>query len=102
MRYAVIENNTVVNVVLADEPLAGNWMQSDEANIGWSYDGTSFIAPPEPVPTDEMQRLSRVAAYASEADPLFFKWQAGEGTKEDWEAKREEIRARYPYAGDDA
>ena len=47
-------------------------------------------------------KASRAAAYASEADPLFFKWQAGEGAKEDWEAKREEIRARYPYAGDDA
>ena len=40
---------------------------------------------------------NRQAAYTQEADPLFFKWQAGEGTKEEWEAKREEIRARYPY-----
>ena len=47
-------------------------------------------------------QAQRQAAYTVEADPLFFKWQAGEGTKEDWEAKREEIRARYPYAGDDA
>jgi hypothetical protein len=42
------------------------------------------------------------AAYTPEADPLFFKWRANEGTKEDWQAKREEIRARYPYVGDDA
>jgi len=43
-------------------------------------------------------KVSRASAYTSEADPLFFKWQAGEGTKEDWEAKREEVRSRYPYA----
>ena len=39
---------------------------------------------------------SRKAAYQTEADPLFFKWQAGEGTQEEWQAKREEIRQRYP------
>ena len=39
---------------------------------------------------------SRKAAYIAEADPLFFKWQSGEGTQEEWQAKREEIRQRYP------
>ena len=39
----------------------------------------------------------RSAAYQREADPLFFKYQRGEATKEEWEAKVEEIRARYPY-----
>jgi hypothetical protein len=47
-------------------------------------------------------QAQRQVAYTTEADPLFFKWQAGEGSKQDWEAKREEIRVRYPYAGDDA
>jgi len=42
-------------------------------------------------------RQARAAAYTSEADPLFFKYQAGEVTKEEWLAKREEIRNRYPY-----
>jgi hypothetical protein len=40
---------------------------------------------------------NRQAAYTQEADPLFFKWQAGEATKEEWEAKRAEIRQRFPY-----
>ena len=39
----------------------------------------------------------RSAAYQQEADPLFFKYQAGEVDKADWIAKRDEIRARYPY-----
>jgi hypothetical protein len=41
--------------------------------------------------------LQRNAAYIHEADPLFMYWQAGEGTKESWLAKREEIRGRFPY-----
>lgn len=42
-------------------------------------------------------QTNRASAYRTEADPLFFQYQAGEVTKEEWLAKREEIRARYPY-----
>ena len=41
--------------------------------------------------------VNRSAAYRNESDPLFFKYQAGEVTKEEWLAKREEIKDRYPY-----
>ena len=40
---------------------------------------------------------NRAAAYAAEADPLFFKSQRGEATTAEWEAKVAEIKARYPY-----
>ena len=57
-----------------------------------------YIAPlPPPPPTRGHQESLRQSAYTSEADPLFFKWQAGEATEEDWLAKRQEIRDRYPY-----
>jgi hypothetical protein len=39
---------------------------------------------------------NRRAAYIAEADPLFFKWQAGEATEAVWKAKRDEIKSRYP------
>lgn len=44
------------------------------------------------------KELRRVA-YQLEADPLFFKAQAGEDgvTLEQWEVKRQEIKDRYPY-----
>lgn len=69
------------------------------------WDGSKWVvvdlpAPPQPPeppapyqPTSEEQRL---AAYRNESDPLFFKWQRGEGTQEAWLAKIEEIKARYP------
>lgn len=56
-----------------------------------------YVAPPAHVPTKEEQEAKRQAAYTAEADPLFFKWQAGEATEEEWKAKRQEIRDRYPY-----
>jgi hypothetical protein len=43
------------------------------------------------------QEAKRQAAYTAEADPLFFKWQAGEATEAEWLAKRQEIRDRYPH-----
>jgi hypothetical protein len=48
-------------------------------------------------PAKEVQEAKRQAGYTAEADPLFFKWQAGECTEADWLAKRQEIRDRYPY-----
>ena len=56
-----------------------------------------YMPPPPPVPAREEQERNRQAAYTQEADPLFFKWQAGESTEQEWVAKREEIRSRYPY-----
>ena len=40
---------------------------------------------------------NRAAAFAAEADPLFFKAQRGEATIEEWQLKVAEIRSRYPY-----
>ena len=40
---------------------------------------------------------NRQSAYTQEADPLFFKYQRGEATEQDWLDKIEEIRARHPY-----
>ena len=38
----------------------------------------------------------RAKAYRAESDPLFFKFQRGEATKEEWLAKVSEIKSRYP------
>ena len=52
--------------------------------------------PPTP-PTQAEQEAQRQAAYTQEADPLFFKYQRGEATEQEWLDKIEEIRERYPY-----
>lgn len=38
----------------------------------------------------------RHVAYREEADPIFFKWQRGEATEQEWLDKVQEIRERYP------
>ena len=48
-------------------------------------------------PSKSIQKENRRFAYLAEADPLFFKAQRGEVLIEDWQAKIEEIKVRYPY-----
>ena len=45
MRYAIIENNIVTNIAVADKPLADNWFEAHGCNIGDVWDGESFITP---------------------------------------------------------
>lgn len=97
MKFAIIENGVVSNVVVADAPLESNWVETTQAGPGWLYQNGEFLPPPPVVPTKAEQEAKRHAAYTEEADPLYFKWQAGEGTEEEWLAKRQEIRDRYPY-----
>lgn len=57
----------------------------------------SWIDHPEPPPTREQQEINRQAAYSAEADPIAMQMLRDETTKEDWLAKIDEIKARYPY-----
>jgi hypothetical protein len=75
-QYAEIENNVVVNVIVADAEFIAtqtdkNYVLCSGGGIGWSFDGKNFIAPqpypswtldennnwqpPTPMPTDSKQ-----------------------------------------------
>ena len=56
--------------------------------------------PPEDVEARQLAAAEAVNAqrrnaYQTESDPVFFKWQRGEATKEDWLAKVQDIRERF-------
>jgi hypothetical protein len=55
------------------------------------------IKNPDPVVVKAEQEAKRQAAYQSEADPLFFKWQRGTATEAEWLDMIAEIKLRYPY-----
>lgn len=60
MKYAIVENNVVVNVAESEQPLDLTWVQSDVAKIGDIYDGTSFTTPlPDKDWAEEYYRLER-------------------------------------------
>ena len=50
MRYAIIENKQVINVIVADQDFVDancpNAIECDDVvSVGWSYDKKKFIAP---------------------------------------------------------
>ena len=53
MRYAIIENGTVVNVVVADAEIASTngWIACPDAGPGWTYANNVFTAPVVVPPT---------------------------------------------------
>lgn len=118
--YQTDREGFFVDEALADpDPLMkGNWLipggcvleppPALSANQRAKWQGGAWVVidvpqpvepdPVEPPPiTREHEEAVRRAAYANEADPLFFKWQAGEATKEEWLAKRAEVKERHPY-----
>ena len=58
MRYAIIENDVVVNIVNADYPLASNWIEDNGlAQIGGAYDG-AFNQAPEIYPSIDEYKVA--------------------------------------------
>lgn len=47
MRYAIIENGKVVNIAIADSPIANNWIETDTGLIGQMYADGVFTDPPK-------------------------------------------------------
>jgi hypothetical protein len=79
---------------------------------GDDYSGLTWLSEGKPPTEKQLQALwpevqhevaheqveqARAVAYRETSDALFFKYQAGESTKEEWEAARQEIKDAHPY-----
>jgi hypothetical protein len=104
MRAVNIDGTKVLNVIIVEDlsfPVAQGTLIEDTSSPengtaapgGW-YIGGKFYPPR---PTNEEQAEKRRVAYEKEADPLFFMMQRGEATQEQYDAKLQEIKDRYPY-----
>ena len=89
--YKAYPNAVSINGDIGAFDADGNQVQLDQAKV----DAAAVIVAQEQALATAQQ--NRATAYTGEADPLFFKAQRGEATTEEWEAKVEEIRTRYPY-----
>lgn len=78
MKHAIIEDGTVVNVVLADAQfaLSNGWVEcQDDVEIGWTYADGVFAAPvvveptPTPAPTKE-ELTAKLNALAAQIQAL--------------------------------
>jgi hypothetical protein len=92
--------------------LSSNYPDSEWTLDGDTYNGLTWLSD-SPKPTQQelddawpqvqyqQQRAEietqRRNAYTQEADPLFFSYQRGEATEQEWLDAVESIKARYPY-----
>lgn len=90
-----IDEVPMPNIVLHEE----QWNKIYDKDL-WVDLTTRTITFKDKVPTKEEQSQKRGIAYTQEADPLFFLWQRGEATKDEWLNKIQEIKDRFPYPED--
>jgi len=91
--------------------LTANYQGSTWTLNGDTYDGLTWLSDtPKPTQAEldaqwpavqQSRQQARVdqqrhAAYVAESDPLFFQWQRGEATEQQWRDKVAEIQTRYP------
>ena len=74
----------------------------------WSTNVTGVVSTVKEVADDYMtpdqiesyntkQSASRAAAYPTQSDPIFFQWQRGQKTQQDWDNAVAAVQAQYPY-----
>lgn len=72
--------------------------QSEGKMIQPNSNGFPALVEPSYSPEEVLKtaQANRKAAYIAESDPLFFKYQRGEATEQEWLNKVAEIKATFP------
>jgi len=111
-RVALVIDGTVpVNTVIiapgkaGDDTLAANpdWVEvtgmdpMPGVDNGWTYVDGAFVAPPVPAPTREDVEFARMAAYRLTSDPIFFEYQRGDKTEQEWLDAVQAVKDAHPY-----
>ena len=67
-----------------------------ESEVTDDYINPAQIANETAAYNDEQRKL-RELAYNLQSDPIFFQWQRGSKTQQDWLDAVEKVKAQYPY-----
>jgi hypothetical protein len=105
MKAAHVINQVVVNTIEVEslsfavdegilildtgEEIKGGW-----AEIGGMYLSSRFYPTR---PSNSQQIENRQLAYQKQSDPIFFMYQRGTATEQEWKLVIENVKSRYPY-----
>lgn len=109
---AVISNEEIINVIVIPQGEEGDKYLSENPDvvditdmdpmpgigIGWKYVDGEFV---QPKASKEEVKQIRHINYHLYSDPLFFKWQRGEATKEEWLEAVQSIKDQFPLPEDE-
>jgi hypothetical protein len=96
-RYAVVEDQKVINVIIADEDFASEHglIECPDGNPGWIYEGTTFSAPLRDI-TEEWVSARKIRdeyLVASDLNVLPDRWAAMSAEKQaEWSTYRQALR----------
>lgn len=107
----VIENTIPINcVVLPNGKAANTWLKNNPNAVeitdvmpqpgvgtGWTYSEGQWSPPiPEPLSREEVD-AARLASYQISSDPIFFEYQRGDKTQQDWLDAVQAVKDAHPY-----
>ena len=110
----IIEGEIPVNaVVIAEGKPGDDWLKANPDAVevtgldpmpgvgnGWNYVKGAWVAPVPPIPTHEQVEQARFYAYQRDADPIFFEYQRGTATEQEWLAAVQAVKDAHPYPED--
>ena len=96
-RYAIVEDQKVINVIIADEAFAAehDLIECPEGSPGWSYDGTTFSASTRKIAEEWVLVRKTRDEYlvASDLNVLPDRWAAMSAEKQaEWSTYRQALR----------
>lgn len=93
MKYAIIENGKVSNIVLSETALEANWVEAKNAKIGDLWDGVEFSTPPEDIKELENQiRVIRNGMLQACDWVVIKSSESGVPVSADWLSYRQSLR----------
>ena len=98
MKYAIIENTLVVNIVVADAEFAQaqGWIDATWASIGDTWDGAEFIKPAPPPVDFGKEQSAFILKIDADADAIYAK---ALGNRETEYAQADSDAKAYKAAG---
>jgi hypothetical protein len=93
MKYYIKKSGAYIEL-MDDTPVSDTLIEvTKRPDDTFDWNGFNWIK------TDRENKLNkelRAESYKIESDPLFFQWQKGTKTKQEWLDKIEEIKIKYP------
>lgn len=107
----VLDGNVPVNAVVIEDGKNGDdWLQQNPdavevtgldpmPTVGgqWTFENNSWVHPPEPPLTKQDIEVIRMSKYIETSDPIFFKWQRGTASEQDWLNAVRAVKDAHPY-----
>ena len=93
MKYYIKPSGVYIELeddIPVSDTLTEIFIQRPDDTYDWN--GTEWVKSSR---ENEVNKTLRANAYKQESDPIFFKWQRGEATQQDWLDKVNEIKQRW-------